>query len=205
MYKHSDALRHFKKVDPILHRAAKDLRAAPSEISEKRGTATLFAALASTIVSQQLAVRAAETIWQRVKKACGGKVTPETVSTASEEDLRGAGLSGSKLKTLKALSRAVLTKELSLTSLRTIPEEEAVKNLTSIWGIGPWTAEMFLMFALGRSDVFSVCDLALLRSIETLYGLPKNSPRDAYLEIAKKWSPYRTHASLVLWKMRDPG
>ena len=72
-----------------------------------------------------------------------------------------------------------------------------------IWGLGPWSAEMFLMFALGRPDVFSPGDLGLIRAMEAIYGLPKGAPRTTLLAIAEKWSPYRTYASLLLWRTRD--
>jgi DNA-3-methyladenine glycosylase II len=92
---------------------------------------------------------------------------------------------------------------IDLLKLKQIPEDEAKSRLTEIWGIGPWSAEMFLMFALGRPDVFSPGDLGLARSIEAIYGLPKNSPREKLLEIAERWIPHRTYACLILWRVRD--
>jgi DNA-3-methyladenine glycosylase II len=117
--------------------------------------------------------------------------------------LRKAGLSAAKAKSLKALAKAVLSGELKLEKLKKIPEEEAIAQLSAIWGIGRWTAEMFLMFALEREDVFSPGDLGLRRSIEALYSLPKDVPAKQLEVIALKWSPHRTFASRVLWRLRD--
>ncbi len=115
--------------------------------------------------------------------------------------LRKAGLSEAKAKTLKALSKEV-GKGLSLTSLSRVNKEEAEETLTKIWGIGPWTCEMFLMFALNHPDIFSTRDLGLVRSIENLYSI--KNPSHADLErISKHWSPYRSYACRILWKHRD--
>ena len=98
---------------------------------------------------------------------------------------------------------AIKNNKLDLLSLKNIPEADAVKKLMSIWGLGPWSVEMFLMFALGRGDVFSPGDLGLARAMEAIYNLPKNTPRSSLLAIAEKWSPHRTYASLLLWRTRD--
>lgn len=117
--------------------------------------------------------------------------------------MRACGLSGAKIKTLKEISKAVENGSLDLLSLKKISEAEAAEKLMNIWGLGPWSVEMFMMFALGRSDVFSAGDLGLIRAIEAIYGLPKGSSREAVLAIAEKWSPHRTYASLLLWRTRD--
>lgn len=200
---YEDALKHFKKADPALHKAAKRLSGLPAALPQKRGSARLFAALVNSVVSQQLSTSAARTIQGRLVEACGGVVTPEAVAKARPARLRRAGLSGAKIKTIKALAAAVRTRALDLPSLRKLPEDEAVAKLVAVWGIGPWTAEMFMMFALGRADVFSPGDLGLVRAMEELYGLPKDSPREKLLAIAQGWSPYRTYASLILWRIRD--
>lgn len=195
-------LRHFKKVDPVLYEALKkhkkDLTArTPIQTNQK-----LFEALAESVVSQQLAVKAADAIWLKLKTVCGGRVTPECILKTSLPRLRSAGLSGAKAKTLKELSKAI-TKGLKLSSLKRATPEEAEHTLTKIWGIGPWTCEMFLMFALQHPDIFSSRDLGLVRSMETLYKLPRTTSKKELEEIAAKWSPYRTLACRVLWKARD--
>ncbi len=197
------ALRHFKKVDPAFHKAvAKHKETLVARVSPKRTNLQLFTSLASSVVSQQLSTKAAQTIWGRLKEACGGTVTPEAILKLRVPRLRRAGLSAAKVKTLKELSKAV-TSGLVLTSLARMPEEQAIETLTQIWGIGTWTAEMFLIFALGRTDVFSVGDLGLLRAMEDIYQIPQGSPKQVYLAIAEQWSPYRSVASLALWRHWD--
>lgn len=169
----------------------------------KRTKNELFERLLRTVISQQLGTAAARSIFVRMKEACGKRLTPESVLKVRSATLRKAGLSGAKIKTLKAIATAVQNKSLDLLALKRIPETEAGEKLMSIWGLGPWSVEMFLMFALGRADVFSAGDLGLVRAIEAIYGLPKNAPRASLLAIAERWSPHRTYASLLLWRTRD--
>ncbi|KND49660.1 MAG: DNA-3-methyladenine glycosylase II [Parcubacteria bacterium C7867-008] len=197
-------LLHLRKVDPILYAAS--LPHAQEILNRKghrRSYKKLFEALAGAIVGQQLSTKAADTIWERLKTTCGGEVTPEAITKLRTPTLRKAGLSAAKAKSLKELSKAILSGELKLEKLKNIPEEEAIAALSSVWGIGRWTAEMFLMFALEREDVFSPGDLGLRRSIEQLYNLPKDVPIKELEIIAAKWSPHRTFASRVLWRVRD--
>lgn len=196
------ALRHFKKVDPKLHKAGLSVKHLISRQTATRDEIRLFQALCESVVSQQLAVKAADSIWARVIIACGGEVTPASVLKTRLPRLRSAGLSGAKAKTLKELARAVES-GLSLHPLKKLAREEAELQLTSIWGIGPWTTEMFLLFALGHPDIFSGRDLGLIRSMESLYGIPKDSHRSVYEQFAERWAPHRSHASRILWKIRD--
>ena len=117
--------------------------------------------------------------------------------------MRKAGLSNAKVKTLKELSKAVLSGGLELVALRKLPEEDAIARLSRVWGIGRWTAEMFLMFALEREDVFSPGDLGLIRSMEMLYGIEPNSKAHVYEAVALAWAPHRSFASRILWRVRD--
>ncbi|KND50954.1 MAG: DNA-3-methyladenine glycosylase II [Parcubacteria bacterium C7867-007] len=195
---------HLRAVDPILYAAS--LPHADEILNRKghrRSYKKLFEALAGAIVGQQLSTKAADTIWERLKTACGGQVSPEAITKLRTPTLRKAGLSAAKVKSLKELSKVILSGELKLEKLKKIPEEEAIVQLSSVWGIGRWTAEMFLMFALEREDVFSPGDLGLRRSIEQLYNLPKDVPVKQLEVIAAKWSPHRTFASRVLWRVRD--
>lgn len=198
------AMKHLKKVDPVLYAAAlphyKDIE---ERMGHRRSYAALFEALAGSIVSQQLSTKAADTIWGRLEKACKGKVSPEAILRLRVPTMRTAGLSAAKVKTLKELSRAIVDGTLNLAALKKVPEEVAVAKLSSIWGIGRWTAEMFLMFALERHDVFSIGDLGLRRSVEALYGLPKDAPAKDIEAIACVWAPHRSFASRALWRVRD--
>ena len=198
------ALKHFKRVDLHFYKATHEHHSSlPKKLFQKRTRAQLFESLVSTVISQQLGLAAADSIFARVKKACGGRLSPESVLEAMPAALSAAGLSGAKVKTLKTIVTAIKNNKLDLLSLKNIPEADAVKKLMSIWGLGPWSVEMFLMFALGRGDVFSPGDLGLARAMEAIYNLPKNTPRSSLLAIAEKWSPHRTYASLLLWRTRD--
>ncbi len=198
------ALAHLEVADPLLFAAGlPHQEAIQKSLTHRRNYGALFPALAGSIVSQQLSIKAADTIWGRLEKACKGEVTPEALLRLRLTTMRKAGLSGSKSKTLKELSRAIVDGELALEALAAMEEEQAIQELSRVWGIGRWTAEMFLMFALERSDVFSVGDLGLRRSVEQLYGLPKDTSAEVIVEIAQKWSPHRSFASRVLWKVRD--
>jgi len=196
-----EAFKHFKRTDPILYKAARVVEARLTPHKIKRTNLALFASLSESVVSQQLSVKAADTIYARLKTACGGVVTPDSVLSTSLPKMRTAGLSAAKAKTLKELAKAV-RKGLVLSSLRAKSPEEATEALIEIWGIGPWTAEMFLLFGLGHPDIFSPGDLGLIRSIETLYGV-KNPSRATLEKITVRWSPHRSIACRILWRYRD--
>lgn len=196
-----EAFAHFKNVDPVLHKALLRVKNNLTPAKLKRTNQALFESLAESVVSQQLSVKASDTIFTRLKEVCGGTVTPESILRAPLPKMRKAGLSGAKSKTLKEVARAIQD-GLVLTSLRTKSPEEATEALTKIWGIGPWTAEMFLMFGLSHPDIFSSGDLGLVRSMEDLYKL-KNPTRAKLEKIASVWSPHRTLASRILWRHRD--
>lgn len=200
------ALLHLKTADPILYAKAllvQEHFVPRSTVSRRYSSQKLFASLAASVTGQQLSTKAADSIWAKLEIVCKGEVTPEAILKLRLSTMRKAGLSAAKAKTLKELSNAVLSGELTLLALKKLPEEEAIAKLSSVWGIGRWTAEMFLMFALEREDVFSPGDLGLRRSIESLYNLPKDVHTRELEAIALAWSPHRTFASRVLWRIRD--
>ena len=129
-----------------------------------------------------------------------GEPSPQKLISLEDEKLREIGVSYSKIGYLKNLSSAVLNNEICLDNLEGIENEEIVKNLTKVKGIGQWTAEMFLIFCLGRRDVFSLGDGGLQRSIKWLYRLDEVPKRKQLMQISEKWKPYRTFASLYLWE-----
>jgi len=199
-----DALKHFKRVDPHFHTATKAHHTSlPQKLPQKRTALALFQSLVRIVVSQQLGTAAARSIFSRVQEVCKNDITPEAILKVREATLRSAGLSGAKIKTIKAIAAAVKNKHLDLLSLKKIPEAEAAEKLMSIWGLGPWSVEMFMMNTLGRTDVFSAGDLGLIRAIEAIYSLPRGVSHERILAIAEHWSPYRTYASLLLWRTRD--
>lgn len=198
------ALKHLKRVDPHFYTATRAHHTSlPSQLPEKKTRRQLFESLVRIVIAQQLGSPASRSIFARVKGVCGGRPSPESILKVSTAALRATGLSGSKIKTLRAIAATIKNGELDLFSLRKLSEKDAAERLMKIWGLGPWSAEMFLMDALGRGDVFSPGDLGLVRAMEDLYRLPKDSPRSSLLAIAQVWSPHRTYASLLLWRVRD--
>jgi len=192
---------HFKKADPKLHKILiKVLESHGDEIFNLKKHDFLFDRLVESIISQQLSVRVADVIYERVLNLMPKKkLTPEGILKNKDEDLRKAGLSHQKIKYLKDLSEKVKSGELDLDNLDNLENEEVIEELTKVKGIGKWTAEMFLMFALGRPDIFSHGDLGLQNAIKKIYEMEKYDPGIAE-EIVIKWSPYRTYAARILWK-----
>ena len=204
MTRKAAALRHLKQADPRFYEVTRPHhRSLPAHLPEKRTRTALFETLTSIVIAQQLGTAAAGAIFARVQVACQGRLTPLSILKIKPATFRRAGLSLAKTKTLKTIAAAIESGSLDLLALKTLSEAEASRVLMNIWGLGPWSVDMFMMFALGRTDVFSSGDLGLVRAIETIYRLPKDSSRDTFLTIAKKWSPYRTYACLLLWKTRD--
>lgn len=163
--------------------------------------ADYFSSLASAIVGQQLSNAAAATIWKRLEAALGG-VTPESVLSADNGALRSVGLSQSKTAYLRDLSLHVADGRLDLDHIATLGDEDVIEQLTAVKGIGRWTAEMFLIFALGRPDVFALDDGALRSTVAWLYDLPERD-RAAMELLGERWKPHRTAASLYLWEALD--
>ena len=162
-----------------------------------RRRAAGFEGLVRIVNGQQLSVASASAIYARVE-ATIKPLTAKKLLAASDETLRGCGLSRPKIKTLRAISEAV-TAGLPLHALADMPEEEAMGHLTSVSGIGPWTAEIYLMFCLGRADVFASGDLALQIAAQMLMELEERPTARQMAELALRWSPYRTVAAGLLW------
>ncbi|WP_299419897.1 DNA-3-methyladenine glycosylase 2 family protein [uncultured Shimia sp.] len=152
-----------------------------------------FDQLLSAIVSQQVSVASAAAIWKRMQDA--GLVSPEAIVAASEDDLRGAGLSRQKMR----YARALADEGIDFEALRSAPNGEVFKTLTQVSGIGIWTAEIYAMFSLGRADVFAPGDLALQESARILFGLDERPKERALRQMAVAWSPWRSVAARLLW------
>ena len=152
-----------------------------------------FEALLSAIVSQQVSVAAADAIWRRLKTA---RLTgPRKIIWASEEELRGCGLSRQKITYAKALAGSGIR----FPELRDQPTEDVIAQLVAVKGIGVWTAEIYAMFSLGRADVFAPGDLALQESARILFDLPERPKERAFREMAEDWRPWRSVAARLLW------
>jgi len=152
-----------------------------------------FEALLGAIVSQQISVAAAGSIWKRL---CAAELTSSVnVSSASEDDLRGCGLSRPKIKYVKSLADAGV----DYAALREASTQDVIAQLIEIKGIGRWTAEIYAMFSLGRADVFAAGDLALQEAAKILFELDARPPEKAFNEMAEAWTPWRSVAARLLW------
>lgn len=192
------ARKHLKVADPLLFSYIEriDLPDKP-----KLHENDLFAELCDTIVSQQLSGKAAATIFGRFKNLFPTKKpTAEKLLKLPDEKIRSAGCSWAKVRSLKDLAQKVIDKTVKLESLDSMDDEGVKTHLTQIKGIGPWSADMFLMFALGREDIFSFGDLGLKKGLMKVYRLKKEPTIKQMEKIISKWSPHKTYASRVLWK-----
>jgi len=192
--------------DPILGKVMRVLPPFP-ELPAKP-VLPYFHTLARTIIYQQLATGAARTIHGRVKALSS---SPRRFPTAGEfpsipeSELRGAGLSRSKLRAIRDLAEKVECGELKLRSLSRMDDKEVERQLSGVWGIGEWSAQMFLLFHLGRLDVFAPGDLGLQEGIRILDGLDERPTPAAALHRAQIWAPLRSVASWYLWRLKDGG
>jgi len=159
-----------------------------------------FEHLIRIIAGQQLSVKAAATIYERVNEFLGENYQPKDVLNTSIEDLRSLGLSRSKSIYVKSLAEAAIENGSAFENLKELPDSEVIKILTNIKGLGIWSAQMFLMFQMKRPDVFAPADLGLKKAMSNLYGYSLAENDKFYDEKARVWSPYRTLASLHLWK-----
>lgn len=159
-----------------------------------------YESLVEAIITQQLSGKAAESISKRFKNLFGKFPKPADVLKIPDSRLRSAGLSTMKVRYIKDLSKRIVSKDLNITSLKNLSDEDVILQLTQVKGIGRWTAEMFLIFSLGRQDVLPVGDLGLKKGIQRLYRLSDLPNEDKIAQIAQKWKPYRTIATWYIWK-----
>ena len=163
-----------------------------------------FHALTSSIISQQLSAHAARAIKGRLFDLIGSeRFTPENISKLTFNQFRAAGLSRAKIEYTRRLASAVRNGEIDNSSFLNLGDEEIISKLTTLPGIGRWTAEMFLIFALGRPDVMSVKDAGLKRGLKISYKLPESPSDDEMISIGESWRPYRSVASWYLWRVVD--
>lgn len=161
-----------------------------------------FSGLVREIISQQLSGASASAIRRRFEAMVGGKITPENILKLSEQKLRDCGMAWSKARYVKDLAEKVKSGVVEIHRLDELPDEEVIKELVAVKGIGPWTAEMFLMFSLGRKDVFPVDDLGIRKGFQKVVGRKLEGEKLARFA-EKHWKPYRTVASWYLWQSLD--
>jgi DNA-3-methyladenine glycosylase II len=187
--------------DPVLRRLIDE--AGPIDpATDRRGSRPdPYEAIARAIVGQQLSTKAAASIWGKLRDTFDGRTpAPGEILEADEQTLRGAGLSRSKVGFLRDLASRVTSGELDLARLPELSDEDVIAALIEVHGVGRWTAEMFLIFHLGRPDVVSTGDLGIRRAVQIAYDLDE-LPAPAELErIAEPWRPHRTLACLYLWR-----
>jgi DNA-3-methyladenine glycosylase II len=195
------AVVHLKKVDPVL-----------GQVIEKLGTyngwpastGTHFDAVCRSIVFQQLSGKAAGTIHGRFQGLYGGRTPlPAELASTSDEHLRSIGLSRQKSAYLKDLGSRVALGDLPIETLHELSDDEIISALTQVKGIGRWTAQMFLMFRLGRPDVLPDLDLGVQKGIQQAYRLRKLPTPERVKKIGAKWAPYRTVGSWYMWRLVD--
>ena len=170
-------------------------------IGQNQNPVSHFESLVESVVSQQLAVKAADVIYGRVKALAKGRVTPARIAALAEADMRQAGLSAAKVKTIQGLAHASESKQINFKKLHEIEnDQEIFDQLTSLWGIGPWTVDMFMMFQLGRLDVWPTGDLGVRRGWEKIYALKEEIEPKVLEKKGEKFRPYRSVIAWYCWR-----
>lgn len=187
-------LDHLKKKDKRLGVAIERIG-----IIEREVTPDLFTAVINCIVGQQISAKAAITVWNRIEK-CLGVITPESIVAASLESIQQCGLSTRKAGYIKGVGEAVMEGRLNLPEFQKLPDIEIIERLSSLNGIGKWTAEMLLIFSMERPNIVSWGDLGIQRGMMNLYGL-KAITKEQFAKYVKRYSPYGSVASLYLWAL----
>jgi DNA-3-methyladenine glycosylase II len=191
-------INHLKASDPVL--AAIIERVGVIEPAYREPT---FESLSRAIVYQQLNGKVARVIFGRLETAAGGSITPSSILALSEEQMRSCGLSRQKLSYIRDLAAKTLRGEIDFDQLPRMSDEEVIEHLTRVKGIGIWSAQMFLMFALRRENVMPVGDLGIRMAIKKAYRKRKLPQPKDMLKLARNWSPYCTLACYYLWRSLD--
>lgn len=157
----------------------------------------LFTALIYSVISQQISAKAATTVWTRLQQRLG-EITPETIATTPVGEIQQCGLSFRKSSYIQGIGTTILKGELDLDALVSLPEDDVIRQLSSLRGVGKWTAEMLLIFSMERKDIVSFDDLAIQRGMKAVYQLNDLS-REQFDRYRNRYSPYGTVASLYLW------
>jgi 3-methyladenine DNA glycosylase/8-oxoguanine DNA glycosylase len=192
------ATRKLARRDPVMAGLVK--QHGPCRLGDRRGQRSHFGALVESVVYQQLAGTAARAIFGRLSDVVGDPPTPEGVLGAGDGALRGAGLSGSKAACIQALAEAAVAGQLGLDEMEKLPDEEVGARLTAVRGIGRWTADMFLIFQLGRLDVWPVGDYGVRKGYARAYGLSELPTPKALTALGEPLRPYRSVAAWYCWR-----
>jgi DNA-3-methyladenine glycosylase II len=191
---------HLKKRDKVLARIIRRFGVLKSDW----GPSDPYEAIVESFVYQQITGSAANAILKKFKGLYGGRLpTPKEFLKTSQGRVRGAGISPQKYSYIKDLCERLVHGDLDLKGLAKLPDEEVIAVLDDVRGIGRWTAEMFLIFSLRRVDVFPMDDLGIQNAVRKVYGLRRIPSRERLREISDRWIPYRSIASLYLWRSQD--
>jgi DNA-3-methyladenine glycosylase II len=198
------AVEHLRGADETLGKII-DERGPLDHEERMRGRPTdPYGALLRSIVGQQLSTKAARSIYTRLTELFDGRApTPQELLDADPEVVRSAGLSRPKVGYLRSLAEHVVSGELELDRLHELPDEDVTREVTAVKGLGQWTADMFLIFHLGRPDVLPVGDLGVRRAVERAYGFEELPDAETLERLGERWRPYRSLASLYLWESLD--
>lgn len=188
--------KHLSKSDPVLRVFMKQVELQPLKLQKN-----YFEALVRAIANQQLSGKAAQTILNRMLALFkpGRFPTPQEYLKMSDKKLRSIGFSNSKVSYTKNVARFFIEREKDIKRIHKLIDEEVINLLTEIKGIGVWSAEMFLIFSLGREDVFSYGDLGLRKGLQKIYNFKKEPTIKQIEKIVEKWRPYRTHGARYMW------
>ena len=162
-----------------------------------------FFTLARSIVGQQISVKAAQSVWDRLEIKIK-KIKPEIILKTHSSTLKSVGLSRQKVKYIKNLANAFIEKKIKINLWDKMNDEEIVQDLTQIKGIGIWTVEMFMIFNLCRADIFPLDDIGMIKGLCKLYKISYPTEKEKIIKIGKKWKPYRSVATWYLWRSLDP-
>jgi DNA-3-methyladenine glycosylase II len=196
--------RELMRVDKVLRRVMEQTGPIHPGIDRRGSRSDPWEALARAIVGQQLSTKAARSIWERLRGLFGGETpTPAQLLRKRPETLRRAGLSTAKVNFLRDLAARVKDGRLDLRRLRELPDEDVIAALIEVKGVGRWTAEMFLIFHLGRPDVVSLGDLGIRRAVQIAHGMDDLPGPEELAKLAEEWRPHRTLACLYLWRSLD--
>jgi DNA-3-methyladenine glycosylase II len=196
--------RELMRSDKVLRRVMEGQGPIHPDIDRRGSRPNGYEALARAIVGQQLSTKAAASIWNKLLAIFDGAMpTPQQILRRRPETLRKAGLSNAKVAFLRDLAARIKDGRLELGRLKDLSDEDVCAELVEVKGIGRWTAEMFLIFHLGRLDVVSAGDLGIRRAIQVAYGMDELPGPEEIDRIAEAWRPHRTLAGLYLWRSLD--
>jgi len=197
-------LAHFERVDKRLFKAIDNEIKKYSLNTKKKTPNEYFTSLCKSVVGQQLSGKAARSIYLRFEELFPKKkVSPKKLLEFTEHQLRLVGMSYGKARALRDLANKIIERKVSFVRIREHDNEKITDMLLQIHGVGPWTVDMFIMFSLGREDIFSTKDLGLQKGIQKIYKLKTRPSEEQIEKFSKKWSPYRTYASIILWNCVD--